>query len=393
MVEELWLSGQDADGFSENLPSLRVPSSAFRPSTPLNESNSVSSVINSDDCLTIPSTATSKNGSTNLDETLDPILLRVSSPLRLCSNQPPAPPVSSITESVKTYVHIKGNENFSPKLFEGSDVNLTDATALAEIFCSRFHLSDECSSSLFSLISNILPPENVSPSGYSHEVKMKKNFNDNIRSLETGENFSICILRYRFQLRDIVRRNLNQIFNYSEYRKRNPHNDLNFSIAPPVKVSPAHRIDINLNLFTDGVNIKKSTLKKEIWPIWLQVTDLPPILRMAKKNTVLAGLIVGSGLPDWELITPNLRGELITPIELFANENLSLSVAFNVNLLVADLGAKSHLLNMFKFNGFYGCHYCTAKGKTIEKTNSYYPFSQTGEVREPVLNNIFVEIA
>ena len=93
---------------------------------------------------------------------------------------------------------------------------------------------------------------------------MKKNFNDNICSLETGETFSICILRFRFQLRDIVRRNLNQIFNYSEYRKRNPHNDLNFSIAPPVKVSPAHRIDINLNLFTDGVNIKKSTLIKEI---------------------------------------------------------------------------------------------------------------------------------
>ena len=205
LVEELWLSGQDADGFSENLPSHTVPSSAFHPSTPLNETVSVSSVIKSDDCLTSPSTSTSKNGSTNLDETLDPILLHVSSPLLLCSNQPPAPAVSSITESVKTYVHIKANENFSPKLFEGSDVNPTDATALAEIFCSRFHLSDECSSSLFSLISNIVPPGNVFPSGYSHVVKMKKNFNDNIRSLETGETFSICILRVRFQLRDIVR--------------------------------------------------------------------------------------------------------------------------------------------------------------------------------------------
>ena len=149
LVGELWFPAQGADGFSENLPGHRVPSSAFHPSTPLNDSVSVSSVINSDDCLTSPSTSTSKHGSTNLDETLDPILLRVSSPLLLCSNQPPAPPVSSIAESVKTYVHIKGNENFSPKLFEGSDVNLTDATALAEIFCSRFHLSDECSVSLF----------------------------------------------------------------------------------------------------------------------------------------------------------------------------------------------------------------------------------------------------
>ena len=48
---------------------------------------------------------------------------------------------------------------------------------------------------------------------------------------------------------------------------------------------------------------------------------------------------------------------------------------------------------MFKFNGFYGCHVCTAPVKTIGKTNAYYPFKQSGEIREPVINNMYVECA
>ena len=48
---------------------------------------------------------------------------------------------------------------------------------------------------------------------------------------------------------------------------------------------------------------------------------------------------------------------------------------------------------MFKFNGFYGCHYCTAPGKTIGKTHAYYPFAQIGKIREPDINNVFVKYA
>ena len=62
-------------------------------------------------------------------------------------------------------------------------------------------------------------------------------------------------------------------------------------------------------------------------------------------------------------------------------------------LLVSDLGAKSHMLNMFKFNGYYGCHYCTAQGKTIGITRAYYPFDQIGKIRDPSLNDEFVELA
>ena len=122
---------------------------------------------------------------------------------------------------------------------------------------------------------------------------------------------------------------------------------------------------INLSLFTDGVNIKKSTFKKELWPVWLQISDLPPKLRMARKNFLLAALFVGPKQPNWEIIASEVRAELLTPIELDCESGRSVTVDFNARPLVCDLSAKSHLLNMYKFNGFYGCHYCTVQGKTI----------------------------
>ena len=64
-----------------------------------------------------------------------------------------------------------------------------------------------------------------------------------------------------------------------------------------------------------------------------------------------------------------------------------------MRLLISDLGAKNHMLNMFKFNGFYGCHFCETKVKTIEKTHAYYPFIETGRVRESHLTENYVNMA
>ena len=328
----------------------------------------------------------------SLDETVPPNN-RISSPLRPTNLPDINPPASTITASERFVDASTQDESDNIKLFNGSHVALKDALLPTELFCSRFSLSDEASTALYSLVKSLLPPINEFPSGYSYVKNVKQSFSDNLRSFEITKSESLCVFKFRFQLRDIVMRNLNQIFNYSEHRKNNPEMDLNNEIAPRVQVRPNHTTTINLNMFTDGVSIKKSTFKREVWPIWLQITDLPPVLRMARKNIVLAAPFVGSGIPDWQNITPQIRAELLSPIEVQLNYEISLSVGFQVNLLVADLGAKSHLLNMFKFNGFFGCHYFTVKGITIGRTHSYYPFSERGMTREPILNDIFTDFA
>ena len=285
------------------------------------------------------------------------------------------------------------SEDNGKKLFEGNEISLIDASTLLETFCSRFHLSDEASMSLYSLMKALLPSSNCFPSGRSHIQRIKQNFTEQLRVLEKETDHSFCVLNFCQQLRNIVSRYLDVIHWYSLSRLQNPSSDLNSDFSPRVKVDNFHSIQISLSLFADGVNIKKSTYKKELWPIWLQVYDLPPKLRMARKNIILAALFVGSGHPDWEKLVPALRAELLSPVELEKDSSVTLTVHFVIKLLVSDLCAKSHVLNMFQFNGFFGCHYCTAEGHTIGKTHAYYPFNQTGQIREPQVNDLFVAVA
>ena len=114
---------------------------------------------------------------------------------------------------------------------------------------------------------------------------------------------------------------------------------------------------------------------------------------MSRKNIIPACLFVGNGAPNWNEIVPRLRAELISPIEF---DNLifpTAKVSFKVRLLVADMCAKAHVLNMIQFNGYFGCHFCTAEGKTIGKSHAYYPFGQSGDVREPELNDRYIRSA
>ena len=141
------------------------------------------------------------------------------------------------------------------------------------------------------------------------------------------------------------------------------------------------------------MNIKKSTFKKELWPVWIQVADLPPNLRMARQNIVLAALFVGCSHPDWDTLVPHLFDELKTGIELEMGNQAIYKISFKVRLLISDLGAKNHMLNMLKFNGFYGCHFCTAKGKTIGRTHAYYPYHEEGQLRESSVHDVYVHMA
>ena len=59
-------------------------------------------------------------------------------------------------------------------LYEGSGISRSDAVSVTDLFCSRFKLTDECSSSLQNLIKTLLPAEISFPSGYSFVKRVKK---------------------------------------------------------------------------------------------------------------------------------------------------------------------------------------------------------------------------
>ena len=114
---------------------------------------------------------------------------------------------------------------------------------------------------------------------------------------------------------------------------------------------------------------------------------------MARKNIVLAALHAGGSHPHWKQVVPHIKADLVSAIEIELNEKVRHRASFKIRLLISDLVAKSHMLNMYQFNGYYGCHYCTAQGKTIGRTHAYYPYAQENELREPLLNDVSVKLA
>ena len=69
-------------------------------------------------------------------------------------------------------------------------------------------------------------------------------------------------------------------------------------------------------------------MRKELWPIWVQIANLPPRLRISQKNIVLAALFVGGGQPDWFEIVPFVKGELLSSVEVYdCVDNCTISVS------------------------------------------------------------------
>ena len=89
----------------------------------------------------------------SLDETV-PIDdgIRISSPLPLIVPSHFNPQLSSITQDETRLEGQQQQKAAKEALFSGSSVSLDDAASLVEMFCCRFHLSDEGSSALHSLI-------------------------------------------------------------------------------------------------------------------------------------------------------------------------------------------------------------------------------------------------
>ena len=188
-------------------------------------------------------------------------------------------------------------------LYAGADIGVNNAILLLRSFCSKFHLSDFGMQKLYELVDCLLPEENKLPPQFSFIYKMKTNkrkMSLEAKQLSRGEE---CVLSFTDFLKQIVERNLETMFSYSEHKEKSKViNDF-----PIEKVKPVHRcstvLEVQLILSTDGVSIVNSS-NTSLWPFWLAVANLPPKLRMAQKTF------------PWHpcsLVTPNLHGKKFCP--------------------------------------------------------------------------------
>ena len=99
-----------------------------------------------------------------------------------------------------------------------------------------------------------------------------------------------------------------------------------------------------------------------VWPIWVQIVNLPPKLRSAFSNLVLLGHWHGKSKPDFKKLLPALVFEL----ESLRDANLVIEglgpIKFRVRSIVADMPATACVLCMIQFNGYSSCPHCYING-------------------------------
>ena len=106
----------------------------------------------------------------------------------------------------------------------------------------------------------------------------------------------VFLLNFIDELHQIIQRKIKHINEY--YMTKVAGSNLKI---PQLFDSSSKTLHISLLLNSDGVKILRS-FKKSVWPVWLAVANLPPILRASFENTVLASLSFGNNKPDWDCL-------------------------------------------------------------------------------------------
>ena len=207
-------------------------------------------------------------------------------------------------------------------------------------------LTDKCRNQLWVFVKILLPYDTVLTEPTLNVVNCSRFYNRFI--LSHDEYFSLDI---EYQLRSVFDKTFEVIMAYKsrscdnleDFRSRNHTSNL-----------------FPLIMNTDGVPLPHGS--NSVWPVWLSIIDLPPILRFSFKNMILAGLWFGRGKPDWDFIIPLLAGDLSN----LKNHGILVRnrmIYFKIDVLICDMAAKPPLLNMTTFNGYFGCPYCLVKGE------------------------------
>lgn len=202
---------------------------------------------------------------------------------------------------------------------------------------NSYHLSNRCLVDVLSLFKASLPPIADIPT-YYEIMKDRPVDSQCVYRSEKGDN-EFVILDFATQIVSILQRN-----------------DQRLKIT-----SPYH---VKLVLSSDGGQLFRSTAYS-IWPIFLTFADLPSDVASLLNNVCLAALWKGSGKPLWDEFMGRFANHFCHhnkyPLEIVLDGNLT-RIHMEIISFVADMPAKSSVLNFINFNGYFGCPSCYLPG-------------------------------
>ena len=142
------------------------------------------------------------------------------------------------------------------------------------------------------------------------------------------------------------------------------------------------RETLGVILNTDGIPLFKSS-PSAVWPVYLEIANLPPHLRFRHDNTITCGVWVGRKKPSMSLILNPVMEDIkymnVIGVSVNSPEGVS-TVRIKLLFGIFDMIAKAAVLNVKQFNGSYGCPTCLHPGVRI-RNNQTYPPSTTYQMR------------
>lgn len=177
----------------------------------------------------------------------------------------------------------------------GSTVSRSNFLLCMERIMTKHGTSDSEGRDWIRLIKDTFPNAAIP----SYKTSKRKNILDTkqfIISRVPVANGECVHLNFIEELNRVVRKNFEAIVNYQE--SKNDGTDLPFEFIFQPGVS---QVTVPLILNSDGVRVIQSK-NRSLWPIWLSIGVLPPVLRSSFNNIVLAALWFGVGKPEWSPI-------------------------------------------------------------------------------------------
>ncbi|XP_046408591.1 uncharacterized protein LOC124173129 [Ischnura elegans] len=185
-----------------------------------------------------------------------------------------------------------------------------------------------------------------------------------MREILSDENTADSIMKYRFTRKKVNKAALEDIFDGAQYRK---HMERDGILLSPYNFS--------FSFNTDGAQMGNSC-GKSIWPIYVNINELPPNVRYKSKNILLSGLYVGPTDPNHNLfLEPFVQqcNDLSTTGFTWMHKGVQVVSKVIPLCSVVDSQARWKMLNMSGVNSYYACTFCYQKAVHTQKGQRFPP--------------------
>ena len=143
-----------------------------------------------------------------------------------------------------------------------------------------------------------------------------------------------------------------------------------------------------LILNTDRIRVQESS-DCSAYPVWVALAELPSKLRASFDNIFLCSLWYGKGSIHWDPIFEHYYSEILKTRKIKVN-GMEYELKFTTVFVILNLVCKHDVVQMKKFNGYYGCGLCTMRGVQKYQGSRSYPNNETFTMRDSGMHEYLV---